>query len=196
MKKYLFVLLVLFSYCFIGCTNDVSNSSTSKNNGQSLALQQAKNAMEATFALTGASYPAGTDFIVDDGKDGKIDYWFSYEGNTLRDVGVAGGKVAQYQDGFYVAYFSSKCFNKTITAKDSDATTLADSTLYLRSEALLLQALKLNGGASSLNFDSVATGGYVTLTYEVTGKNASITIVRLYYTRDIEPTIVIILGAN
>ena len=169
-------------------------SSITKNAKQSAAMQQARNAMEATLALTGGAYPTGTDFIVDDGKDGKIDYWFSYEGNALKDVTKTDdAKAERYGEGFYAAYFSTKCFNEAVTAKDKDTDTLGDSTLYLRSQAMLLEALGLKDGSAALDFSTVATGGYVKLTYTA---NEVSTEIRLYYTTDIEPTLVIILGKN
>ena len=184
-------------------------SSITKNAKQSAAMQQARNAMEATLALTGGAYPTGTDFVVDDGKDGKLDYWFSYEGNALQDVTkdttkakadfyhkeYVTGETVDLAKSYYAAYFSSKCFNDAVTAKDKSDTVLGDSTLYLRSEALLLEALGLPAGATVLDFTSVAAGGYVTLKHTAT-EGGAVTTIRLYYTADIEPTLVIILGNN
>ena len=61
-------------------------SSVTKNAKKSAAQQQAKNGMESILALTGGSYPDGTDFLVSDSAkaDGaKLDYWFAYAGNKL-----------------------------------------------------------------------------------------------------------------
>ena len=175
-------------------------SSITKNAKQSAAMQQARNAMEATLALTGGAYPTGTDFVVDDGKDGKIDYWFSYEGNTLKDVTKTDdAKTEAYGDGFYAAYFSTKCFNEDVTAKDSTATTLGDTTLFLRSEKLLIEALGYGNtaGSGALSFDSKASG-YLTYTFtpSTVDDTHPIKTVRIYYTTDIEPTLVIVLGKN
>ena len=159
-------------------------SSITKNAKQSAAMQQARNGMEATLALTGGSYPTGTDFLVGT-KDG-VDYWFSYEGNTLKDVtGTDSAVVGQYGADYYAAYFSSKCFNEAVSDKDSG------SKNYDVSLGILLDALGLSGGSTVASFTTVPQG-YVTLTY-TQGNAVSI---RVYYTVDIEPTLVVLLAPN
>ena len=171
-------------------------SSITKNAKESAALQQARNAMEATLALTGASYPAGTDFIVDDGNDGKLDYWFSYEGNTLKNVtGTAAAKSHKFVTDYYAAYFSSKCFVSSDTNPDTDMAKKLEQSL-----SLLKESLALSGGEyGSIDKTNMQADGYAKLTYTVpaAGETPETVInIRIYYTTDIEPTLVIVLGEN
>ena len=172
-------------------------SSITKNAKESAALQQARNAMEATLALTGASYPAGTDFIVDDGNDGKLDYWFSYEENTLRNVtGTAEAKAFKFTADYYAAYFSSKCFIRSDTNPAADMAKKQKQSLDL-----LKQALALTGGEYDENVDTstMAADGYAKLAYTIPADGetpATVINIRIYYTTDIEPTLVIVLGEN
>ena len=172
-------------------------SSITKNAKESAALQQARNAMEATLALTGATYPAGTDFVIDDGTEGKIDYWFAYEGNTLKNVtGTAEAKAEKFTTDYYAAYFSSKCFITSDTNPSADMTKKQGQSL-----SLLKEALALTGGeyAESIDTANMTADGYAKLTYTVpaSGETPETVInIRIYYTTDIEPTLVIVLGQN
>ncbi|MBO4668044.1 MAG: pilin [Bacilli bacterium] len=174
-------------------------SSITKNAKQSAAMQQARNAMEGTLALTGGSYPTGTDFVIDDSKDGKINYWFEYEGNTLKDTtdvnvtktGVADNAVAKFNDDYYAVYFSAKCWISD-DVKEADAKkNLAESV------SLLAMAAKLGEIADAqvtalLNQDK-GLNSYYTFTV---GEDAAAKTFRIYYTSDIEPNLIIILGEN
>lgn len=160
-------------------------SSVTKNAKQSAAMQQAKNAMEATLVLTGGSYTDGTDFLVAEGENQKADYWFEYSGNKLNDVTGKAPATAEYEEGkYYAAYFSLKCFDDA--KKDAN---------YTQSLGILMDAIN----ASDYSAGELASAdGYYTLILTKAQENADplTKTVRIYYTPDIEPTLVIVLGAN
>ena len=156
-------------------------SSVTRNAKKSAAQQQAKNALEATLALTGGSYPEGTDFVVTDAKEASkadADYWFTYQGNKLTDEKSA---AAMYDTNTYAVYFSAKCFDSTDIANDED---------YKLSLALLKKAL--NTTLEGYTLSATATKGY----YELTSTATDAFAVQVYFTSDIEPSLIIIMGAN
>ena len=171
-------------------------SSITKNAKQSAAMQQARNAMEATLALTGGSYPTGTDFVIDDSKDGKPSYWFEYEGNALKDnsdvnitkTGYKTEATAKFNSGYYAVYFSSKCW-------EGDGVSASDATKNL-TESLSLLAKCTGIGVDGAGV-SVAKANELDSYYTATVTVGEVVnTFRIYYTSDIEPNLIIILGAN
>lgn len=161
-------------------------SSVTKNAKKSAAQQQAKNAMEATLALTGGSYPEGTDFVITESTaTGKVnaDYWFTYEGNKLTDKKTE-ASLYDTTNNIYAVYFSAKCFDTT----DTDKTTDAD---YQASLALLDKALGDSVSlATGYSLTAASGGGY----YELKSTDTSKPTIQIYFTSDIEPALVIIMG--
>lgn len=182
-------------------------SSVTKNAKQSAAMQQAKNAMESTLALTGGSYTTGTDFIVSEEESGKIAYWFEYSGNKLNDVTDKDHATAEYITGeYYAAYFSTKCFsadNAENTIVNDIGTIDADKE-YKTSLATLMEAINVSdanynyalvaSAASNLKADNA--NGYFTVKFTAKADETDVKTVRIYYTPDIEASLIIVLGAN
>lgn len=170
-------------------------SSVTRNAKKSAAMQQAKNAMEATLALTGGSYPDGTDFVVTESTaNGKVkaDYWFEYQGNKLTEADSGKPEAYESADGYYAVYFSSKCFEG-----EKAADNLKASLALLEASIQRVQGMsKFKITATSLG--TATSGGYYELTVaEQTGTDACpAASFRIYFTSDIEPSLIIIMGKN
>lgn len=148
-------------------------SSITQSAKESAAMQQAKSGFDAVLALTGGSMPSGTIFAVTDDSDPEADYWFKYENNKLQITEI--DKHTDKFDGNFCVYVSAKVI-------DEDAKTLKENTANLISNAL--------GGSTvtgDVNLSGTAGSSYYTAT--IGGKD-----VHVYYTSDIEDTMVILLG--
>lgn len=148
-------------------------SSITQSAKESAAMQQAKSGFDAVLALTGGSMPSGTIFAVTDDSDPEADYWFKYENNKLQITEI--DKHTDKFDGNFCVYVSAKVI-------DEDAKTLKENTAKLISNAL--------GGSTvtgDVNLSGTAGSSYYTAT--IGGKD-----VHVYYTSDIEDTMVILLG--
>lgn len=159
-------------------------SSVTQSAKESAAMQQAKSGLNATLALTGGSMPSGTIFAVNDDDDAEADYWYEYKNNKLQNVEI--GKHTQRlkgNDGTYAfcVYVSSKAIVENGATK-----TLQKNTAELIANAL----------GSALGADEAQADGNVTLTGGGDYYTATIggEAVRVYYTTDIEDTMVILLG--
>ena len=149
-------------------------SSITQSAKESAAQQQAKSGLNAVLALTGGSMPSGTIFAVTDDDDAEADYWFEYANNKLQITEI--GTHTQKFDGNFCVYVSAKVI-------DEEAKTLKLNTAKLISEAL--------GGDAITGSDVGLSGnkGDAYYTATIGGKD-----VHVYYTSDIEDTMVILLG--
>ena len=118
--------------------------------------------------------PSGTIFAVTDDDDAEADYWFEYANNKLQITEI--GTHTQKFDGNFCVYVSAKVI-------DEEAKTLKLNTAKLISEAL--------GGDAITGSDVGLSGNKGDAYYKATigGKD-----VHVYYTSDIEDTMVILLG--
>lgn len=153
-------------------------SSITQSAKESAAMQQAKSGLNAVLALTGGSMPSGTIFAVTDDSDPEADYWFEYANNKLQITEI-GTHTQKFKDNFCV-YVSAKAIEETADHKNQ----LKENTAKLISHAL---------GGDPIT-DPVDLGGlkgnsYYTAT--IGGKE-----VHVYYTSDIEDTMVILLGSG
>ena len=148
-------------------------SSITQSAKESAAQQQAKSGLNAVLALTGGSMPSGTIFAVTDDDDAEADYWFEYANNKLQITEI--GTHTQKLDGNFCVYVSAKVI-------DEDAKTLKENTAKLISKAL-------GGDTISGNVNLSGNKGDAYYTATIGGKD-----VHVYYTSDIEDTMVILLG--
>lgn len=151
-------------------------SSITQSAKESAAMQQAKSGLNAVLALTGGSMPSGTIFAVTDDSDTTADYLYEYKNNKLQLM-ASGEDVAEYThkqklDNHFCVYVSAKAINGTILDK----------------EVAELIAGVLGAGAISDSPTLKSTGQYYT------GTIGTVENVRVYYTSDIEDTMVILLG--
>lgn len=152
-------------------------SSITQSAKESAAMQQAKSGLNGVLALTGGSMPSGTIFAVTDDSDTTADYLYEYKNNKLQlkasgDEDVAKYKHTQKLDGHFCVYVSAKALNGNILDKEV---------------AELIAGVLGAGGIS----------GTITLTPGdqcYTGTIGTVEGVRVYYTSDIEDTMVILLG--
>ena len=148
-------------------------SSITQSAKESAAMQQAKSGLNGVLALTGGTMPSGTIFAVNDDADAEADYWFEYENNKLQITEI--GTHTQKFNGDFCVYVSAK--------------TIADNKLNEKTAKLISAALGGSAITGDVNLTSVAGSAYYTA--EIGGKN-----VHVYYTSDIEDTMVILLGSD
>ena len=151
-------------------------SSITQSAKESAAMQQAKSGLNGVLALTGGTMPSGTIFAVTDDDDTSADYLYEYNNNKLQ-LKASGDDVEEYThtqtfDGSLCVYVSAKAINGTILDKD-----VAE-----------LIAGVLGAGAITENITLEPKGQYYT------GTIGTVANVRVYYTSDIEDTMVILLG--
>ena len=152
-------------------------SSITQSAKESAAMQQAKSGLNGVLALTGGSMPSGTIFAVNDDDDAEADYWFEYANNKLQITEI--GTHTQKLNGDFCVYVSAK----TIVKQDNK-NMLQENTAKLISKAL-------GGSAISGAVELSGTAGSSYYTATIGGKE-----VHVYYTSDIEDTMVILLGSD
>lgn len=152
-------------------------SSITQSAKESAAMQQAKSGLNGVLALTSGSMPSGTIFAVNDDDDTTADYLYEYNNNKLQLKASGDEAVGEYQhtqkfDGNFCVYVSAKAINGTI----------------LDQKVAKLIAGVLGAGAISDPLTLTPTGQYYT------GTIGTVENVHVYYTSDIEDTMVILLG--
>ena len=166
------------------------------------AQQQAKSGLNAVLALTGGSMPSGTIFAVNDDDDVTADYLFEYTNNKLQLKASGDEAVGKYEhtqkfNGNYTVYVSSKAIKELGAA---GGVTLAANTVKM-----IRVALGLDEKTDAVTGDVALDGGkdFYVLTFKKTtaaveeGQEptvATVATVNVYYTTDIEDTMVILLG--
>lgn len=152
-------------------------SSITQSAKESAAMQQAKSGLNAVLALTGGSMPSGTIFAVNDDDDTSADYLYEYKNNKLQ-LKASGDEAEGYKheqmfgDNFCV-YVSAK--------------TIAENKLQVNTAKLISAVLGGSAVTGDVNLSGTAGSSYYTAT--IGGKD-----VHVYYTSDIEDTMVILLG--
>ena len=181
-------------------------SSITQSAKESAAQQQAKSGLNAVLALTGGSMPSGTIFAVTDDDDVTADYLFEYSNNKLQLKASGDEAVGKYEhtqkfNGNYTVYVSKKAIKEL----DAGGVSLAANTVKM-----IRTALGLDEETDAVTKDASLTSGkdcYVltfikTTTEEVEVEGETVTqeketiiaTVNVYYTTDIEDTMVILLG--
>lgn len=163
-------------------------SSITQSAKESAAMQQAKSGLNGVLALTGGSMPSGTIFAVNDDDDTSADYLYEYKNNKLQlkasgDEAVAEYKHTQKFDGNFCVYVSAK--------------TIAENKLQENTAKLIYAALGASttvpSGGVALNSESGKSYYFFNTTIGE-GEAQTQATVHVYYTSDIEDTMVILLG--
>ena len=156
-------------------------SSITQSAKESAAMQQAKSGFDAVLALTGGSMPSGTIFAVTDDDDPEADYWFKYANNKLQITEI--GTHTQKFDGNFCVYVSAKAI------KDNK---LQENTAKLIYAALGASTTVPSGGVA-LSSESGKSYYFFNTTIGESAVQTQATV-HVYYTSDIEDTMVILLG--
>ena len=189
----------------------------------SAAQQQAKAGLDSILALTNGSLPEHTLFSVSNNDQNTASYWFEYSKNKLNSVKIESNSNFYYEQTgsdaskttTYAVYVSADCFDGDL---GDDATKAVKNT-----SALILDTLKQAGVSDAdgvklcIKDESVGsetssykewsasavkkpTGDYLEAylcentenTYSPIGSIA----IRIYYTSDIQDTMVVFIGHN
>lgn len=186
----------------------------------SAAQQQAKAGLDSILALTNGSLPEHTLFSVSNNDQNTASYWFEYSKNKLNSVKIASNDDFYYErtgedtskTTTYAVYVSADCFDGDL---GDDATKAVKNT-----SALILDTLKQAGVSEAndaklcIKDESVGsetssykewsastvkkpTGDYLEayLRKDSDSPIGSIKI-RIYYTSDIQDTMVVFIGHN
>ena len=167
-------------------------SSITQSAKESAAMQQAKSGLNGVLALTGGSMPSGTIFAVNDDDDTSADYLYEYKNNKLQ-LKASGDDAKDYTHdqkfgGNFCVYVSAKTIFKNNEGKNM----LNENTAKLISEALGASTTVPSGGVE-LSSES-GKSYYFFNTTIVEGEAQTQATVHVYYTSDIEDTMVILLG--
>lgn len=190
----------------------------------SAAQQQAKAGLDSILALTNGSLPEHTLFSVSNNDQNTASYWFEYSKNKLNSVKIESNSNFYYEQTgsgeskttTYAVYVSAACFD----ASSNDAAKKATSALILdtlkRAEVfnandakLCIKNPQIVGSTPSYvewSDPSVEkpTGDYLevylceknTENTEVTYSPIGGIAIRIYYTSDIQDTMVVFIGHN
>lgn len=165
-------------------------SSITQSAKESAAMQQAKSGLNGVLALTGGSMPSGTIFAVNDDDDTTADYLYEYNNNKLQLKASGDEAVGKYKhtqkikdDG------DTENFCVYVSAKTIFEDTTDGNKIKLEKDTAVLISAVLGGSAvtGDVNLSGTAGSSYYTAT--IGGKD-----VHVYYTSDIEDTMVILLG--
>ena len=164
-------------------------SSITNSAKESAAYQQARNGMESVLVLTQATMPEDTKFyVVEDTGATENKYAYVYSGNKLQ-ADASDGKLASpaTKEGEYYIYISPKAI--TNGGYDADKGTVATGTKTIDENMAkrIASAMGANYSAPVLTLD--AGKDYIAGT--IAGKT-----VRLYWTSDIETTLLVFLGGG
>lgn len=158
----------------------------------SAAQQQAKAGLDSILALTGGVLPSGTLFCITEGNDPTtlgLNYIFEYKGNKLQqdDIKSADTVLPHYAANTYAVYVTAGCWG-------DDATTVKPKVAQL-----LLKTLQekdsLGSKISAVSIGDTKTNDYYTATVTV-DEGETAPIVNVYYTTDIQETMIVFIGAN
>ena len=172
-------------------------SSITQSAKESAAMQQAKAGLNGVLALTGGTMPSGTIFAVNDDDDAEADYWFEYANNKLQMTEI--GTHSALFKGNYTVYVSNKAI------KEDDA--VVGPELAANTVKMIRTALGLDATTDAVTGDVPIIGGgdVYKLTFKKTTPAAvegdpatetTVATVNVYYTADIEDTMVILLGSD
>ncbi|MBQ9467979.1 MAG: type II secretion system protein [Clostridia bacterium] len=181
-------------------------SSVTSSARASAAQQQAKAGLDSILALTEGSLPDGTLFVItSDSNNGSVDYNFVYSGNKLTQVENDKAVIETYSkpgatDTVYAVYVTASAFAKTGANETELAAVTKNKTAV---EKLLTNAIKtISGYTDTLGTATINTAdtnnNYYTLTLtQAEGKTlpdqTNVTF-RVYYTSDIQETMVAFIG--
>lgn len=189
----------------------------------SAAQQQAKAGLDSILALTNGSLPEHTLFSVSNNDQNTASYWFEYSKNKLNSVKIESNSNFYYEEQTgldasktttYAVYVSAACFD----ASSNDAAKKAVE----HTSALILDTLKqagvsdADGAKLCIKHTTVGSDGSTTsypewsesLVEKPTGdyleaylrKESESPIgsiaIRIYYTSDIQDTMVVFIGHN
>ena len=189
----------------------------------SAAQQQAKAGLDSILALTNGSLPEHTLFSVSNNDQNTASYWFEYSKNKLNSVKIESNSNFYYEEQTgldasktttYAVYVSAACFD---ASPDAAAKKAVEHT-----SALILDTLKqagvsdADGAKLCIKHTTVGSDGSTTsypewsesLVEKPTGdyleaylrKDSESPIgsiaIRIYYTSDIQDTMVVFIGHN
>lgn len=185
----------------------------------SAAQQQAKAGLDSILALTNGSLPEHTLFSVSNNDQNTASYWFEYSKNKLNSAEIkTGAEYPTYykqegtggdQKNIYAVYVSADCFSDDQNvAKKAIASTsaLIVDTLVRGGVVTLGTNETLSIGTSSTSGEistfskwevrATVTNGYVDFVLQKGSAIENDKTLRVYYTSDIQDTMVVFIGHN
>lgn len=173
-------------------------SSITQSAKESAAMQQAKSGLNGVLALTGGSMPSGTIFAVNDDDDTTADYLFEYTNNKLQLKASGDEAVGKYKhtqkikdDG------DTENFCVYVSAKTIFEDTTDGNKIKLEKDTAVLISAVLDASAVDAPVELSGTKGDPYYYFNTTigeGEAQTQATVHVYYTSDIEDTMVILLG--
>ena len=153
----------------------------------SAAQQQAKAGLDSILALTEGSLPEGTAFCITNSTDQSLNYIFTYTGNKLQQAEVESASINPYSTGVYAVYVTADAMGTDEAKVDAV-------------KKLLLNVMKQKIAgcteAAITGFTPTSDGKYYTLAYTGYNGDGDAPEIRVYYTSDIQETMVVFIGAN
>lgn len=185
----------------------------------SAAQQQAKAGLDSILALTNGSLPEHTLFSVSNNDQNTASYWFEYSKNKLNSAEIEAGKgyptyykqegTGGDQKNIYAVYVSADCFSNDATVAQKAIKSTSDlivDTLVKggvvtlgTDETLSIGTLGGDDGNVFEEWQTVPTAttdGYVDFVLQKGRDIENNKTLRVYYTSDIQDTMVVFIGHN
>ena len=185
----------------------------------SAAQQQAKAGLDSILALTNGSLPEHTLFSVSNNDQKTASYRFEYSKNKLNSAEIEAGKgyptyykqegTGEDQKDIYAVYVSADCFSNDATVAQNAIKSTSDlivDTLVKGGVVTLGTGETLSigtlGGDDGNVFEkwqtvlTATTDGYVDFVLQKGSDIENNKTLRVYYTSDIQDTMVVFIGHN
>lgn len=190
-------VIAILAAVLIPTFSSVTNSARA-----SAAQQQAKAGLDSIIALTEGSLPDGTLFLVTNNTESaNVDYSFIYSGNKLTQIKNEDIQIEKFSDtNQYAVYVTASAFAKEGASQSEikAADDIKASVKKLLKNAInTLPGYKDNIDSVTINTAATAGKDYYTLTINaLTGKTVPTDTFRVYYTTDIQETMVVFVGTD
>ncbi len=182
----------------------------------SAAQQQAKAGLDSILALTNGSLPEHTLFSVSNNDQNTASYWFEYSKNKLNSAEIEAGNPTYYkqegtgenQKNIYAVYVSADCFSNDATVAQNAIKSTSDLIVdtLVKGEVVTLgtdETLSIGtlggDGNAFIKWQTVPTAttdGYVDFVLQKGSDIENNKTLRVYYTSDIQDTMVVFIGHN